>query len=213
MEEAKSFITRREDRDRMAYAEQMSYFPRQCIFIGTTNKDEFLRDETGNRRFWPVEINNDMSEEHLAYLPIDQLWAEAVHFFRQGEKLYLPKELEEEAKQTQKDYSEHDEREGQIRKFLNMKLPDNWAAMDLPDRKAYIRGDQGLIDQPVGTIRRDRVCALEIYLELFEGAKANASRNNLIFIYNIMRNMQGWKRTKKTMRVEGYGAVKGYIRE
>lgn len=213
MEEAKSFITRQEDRDRMAYAEQVSYFPRQCIFIGTTNKDEFLRDETGNRRFWPVAIDSDMPAEMLAGLPVDQIWAEAIHFYKQGEKLYLTKELEEMAKETQKGYSEYDEREGQIRRFLNMKLPDNWGDIDLPERKSYIRGDETLTGQPIGTARRDRVCALEIYLELFDGNKANASHQNMRFIYNIMRNIEGWKRTKKAMRIPGfYGVAKGYIR-
>ncbi len=83
----KEFISRSSDRIRVPYGRRMENFPRQCIFIGTTNNDEFLKDETGNRRFWPVEVG-DCDFEKLA-LVREQLFAEAFIMWEFGEPLYL----------------------------------------------------------------------------------------------------------------------------
>ncbi|WP_240076939.1 virulence-associated E family protein, partial [Enterococcus faecalis] len=54
IEATKHFISKQEDIFRVAYGRHKSYFKRRCVFWGTTNDNEFLRDKTGNRRFWPV---------------------------------------------------------------------------------------------------------------------------------------------------------------
>lgn len=85
----KAFITRTKDRVRPAYKRSATDFPRQCVFIGTVNPDGsgYLRYSTGNSRFWPVHC----SKFNISGLRenIDQIWAEAVHRFREGEPLYL----------------------------------------------------------------------------------------------------------------------------
>lgn len=85
----KAFISRKKDRARLAYARRAGEFPRQCIFIGSTNDREYLKDDTGGRRFWPVkcnftaaqEIDTDTLEEN-----VDQMWAEAVALYHEMRK-------------------------------------------------------------------------------------------------------------------------------
>lgn len=83
----KRFLTAQVDRFRPPYGRRVTDFPRQSVFAGSTNESEYLRDPTGGRRFWPVPALR-ADPEGLAEAR-DQLWAEAVHRFRQGEQWWL----------------------------------------------------------------------------------------------------------------------------
>jgi putative DNA primase/helicase len=85
--QVKAFMSRKVDRIRPSYERRARDLPRRCVFCGTTNAHEYLRDETGNRRFWPVLCTHiDLAALRLAR---DQIWAEAVHRYRAGEPWHL----------------------------------------------------------------------------------------------------------------------------
>lgn len=96
----KSFITRRSDIFRPPYGRAVIEVPRRCVFAASTNEESYLRDPTGNRRFWPVRVSLD-DAAGLAEVR-DQLWAEAVELFKTGERWWLEdRELIAEAQEEQ----------------------------------------------------------------------------------------------------------------
>jgi predicted P-loop ATPase len=98
----KSFITRQVDKVRPPYGKRMVESPRQCVFFGTTNDDSYLKDKTGNRRFWPVCIPKGAEIDLDGLMnDRDQLWAEALSAYECGELLYLDKDIEAVAKEVQ----------------------------------------------------------------------------------------------------------------
>lgn len=116
VEVVKAFISRESERFRPAYARTEIAYPRQCVFAGSTNKSDYLRDETGNRRFWPVKVNalcdtTGIREDR------DQIWAEALHRYKAGDAWWLSAEGEEAAKAQQEQRVSQDAWEGDIRKF------------------------------------------------------------------------------------------------
>lgn len=214
-EAIKHFLTKREDIFRVAYGRQTSVFPRQCIFIGTTNDREFLRDRTGNRRFWPVEVGETEPRKSLwkdfTREEINQVWAEAVVTWKDGEKLYLEGELEAEAQRRQEQHSEENPLFGLIQEYLEKPLPTDWDDRDLGERRLYLDSDFG---DAGGSVKRDRVCALEIWVELMGGDPKNFRPIDARNINDILRNMPGWKPYGSTLRFgKLYGQQRAFVRE
>lgn len=215
IETLRGFLSRQNDIYRAAFGRRATPHPRQCVFIGTTNADTYLRDITGNRRFWPVKVlgGTGRGSWELTREEVELIWAEALHYYKQGETLHLPKELEPIAVQEQKEAMEQDEREGTIRDYLEMLLPENWDSMTLYERRNFINGSEFEGSRKVGVKKRNRVCNMEIWCECFGKERGNLKRQDANEIAAIMSNIEGWKRPEGKMRFSIYGVVKGYVRE
>lgn len=115
----KAFLSRQREDFRKAYGREEEVFPRRCVFAGTTNKDEWHRDETGGRRFWPVKVG--VIDTDALRRDRDQLWAEAVHLYRQGERWWLDGAVEAKAKTVIAERAAEDPWAGPVRDFLDQK--------------------------------------------------------------------------------------------
>ncbi len=114
----KALITEQEDRIRQPYGRAIETMPRQSIFIGTTNHFQYLEDETGNRRYWPVRVGTEIDVEGLAR-DRAQLLAEAKVLYERGEKLYMDtKELIQLSVQNQRERSSENTWEDKILAFF-----------------------------------------------------------------------------------------------
>lgn len=211
----KQFISKQEDSFRAAYGRRTERYPRQCIFIATTNIADFIRDQTGGRRWWPMRVDRERQRlNHFVDLTEDevsQVWAEAVDAYRGGEPLHLTGAMEAEARQMQEEHTDESPLAGLIRDYVERLLPDNWAKLDLGERRDYIHGDG--LDMPEGTVPRDRVCAMEVWVELLNGDPKKLMRTQAIEINDILRKMDGWEQPLGGIRFAHYGAQKGFVRK
>lgn len=215
-ETLKSFLSRQDDKFRASYGYSVEDHPRQCIIVGTTNQEAgFLRDITGGRRFWPVKTPGDTKLKPWDIDDVDQVWSEVMEYYHQGESLILSNKAEEFANAAQIDALESDDREGVVREYLDMLLPTNWDDMDLYARRSFIRGDE-FSDNVIGTVRREQVCTMEIWCELF-GKEATAMRKIDSYEINaIMRKIDGWEKytgnKQGNAKVPLYGIQRIYVR-
>ena len=215
IEEVKSFLSSSDDKFRPSYGKTVESHPRQGIMVASVNGDRgYLRDITGNRRFWVVKLHQteqvktfEFSEEDR-----DQIWAEAKHYFQAGEKLYLEGALVEDAAEVQRDAMEEDERQGMVEVYLETLLPENWNDMDLYARRAYLHN----IDDPTitrGSVRRETVSNVEIWCECYCKPLSDLKPSDSYAIMALMEKVDGWKRSKTRKRMPIYGQQRVYVRD
>lgn len=208
IETLKGFISRQDDKYRAAYGRRVTSHKRQCIFIGTTNaEDGYLRDVTGNRRFWPVNTPGGGKKKawNLTTEEIEQIWAEAKYYYESGEALILNEKLNEVAKEKQLEAMEHDEREGLVKKYLETLLPDNWEKLNVYQRRAYIENEDGEQDMNPGIYERKTVCYMELWCEALGKNKSDYKPKDGYELAAIMKMMPNWKRADEVQRVGIYG--------
>lgn len=197
VEVVKSFISRSDDKYRASYGVNVESHPRQCIIVGSTNAESgFLRDITGNRRFWPVRISGDGKRKawQMSIYDVEQIWAETLVLYAKGEKLYLEGSDVELATNEQADAMESDEREGLVRTYLDTLLPDDWNALSLYERRNYLNGSEFGGESRVGMVERTLVCNMEIWCECF-GRDASAMKPaDSYAIAGIMKKINGWNK-------------------
>lgn len=217
VEQVKNYISRRDDIYRAAYGTVVEKHPRQCVFCGTTNEAYFLKGDTGNRRFWVIAVDPEL-RKHPDFTEAliqdrNQLWAEAVEYWKQGEKLYLPGDLEAEARQRQKQYNDDndDPLRDMLTVYLDMKLPADWDSWELNRRRAYIKNPDPLDE--VGVIRRDRVCAAEFICERMGREMSDKEYKYLSRRICRLLDEMGWERRNGVRYMEKlYGRQKSFAR-
>ena len=215
IESIKHFISKQEDSFRPAYAHVPETFPRQCVFVATTNESTFLRDPSGNRRFMPVDIHNTKLLDNpplVQFLKdqdmIDQVWAEAVFLYRKGETLYLSPDAEKIASEEQAIHSEVDERRGIIESYLDRLLPEDWDNRDLFQRRTFL--NDPLSEN--GKVMRDYVCVAEVWCECLGKEKEDMDRYKTREVNDILRGLPGWEAVGSTRNFKIYGKQKYYAR-
>ena len=176
IEALKSFVSRQVDRVRLAYRRNSEDYPRQCIFIGTINPDAlgYLKDTTGNRRYWPVTVGQ-YGELSLSQLQADRdhLWAEAYMRYKKGDSLHLTDSVAlQEAKQAQEGREE----------------TDGWQE----------RIESWLIKQTA--MHHDRPSSIEVWEDCLEGDTSRFERKQQQRIANVMRKL-GY--TSRSVKVDG----------
>lgn len=185
VEAVKSFLSRQVDHYRKPYDKRPSDYKRQCIFIGTTNKEQFLVDRTGNRRFYPVKVNQlgyDLfNHKDEIQADIRQCWAEAKVLYDRGELYaFADRSIINEIRTEQAKAVEDDYRVGMIEAYLEDK---------------------------------DEVCILEIWRSALnnEYTKPNKKESNEIGL--ILQSMDGWVKAKGSRRTKDFGIQKVWVRE
>lgn len=188
IEEVKAFLSKTEDRYRVAYDRQVSEFPRKCVFFGTTNTRDFLRDATGNRRFWPIEVNPKKAKynhwQHLTAELVSQIWAEVLCWYRVGETLELDGLARMEAFDQQTAHMETDPREGLIQQWLESPVDDEWAEEET---------------------ERTMVCAAQVWTECLGNKKGSMRPWEAKEICDILRRIPGWVERETRVRLPEYG--------
>ncbi|WOE76362.1 VapE domain-containing protein [Alterisphingorhabdus coralli] len=210
-QQIKAFISRRVDHTRLAYARRVQDFPRQCIFIGSTNDRKYLRDETGGRRFWPVECllpEGDTIDTEALGREVDQLWAEAVRAYRKMREakphgilpLYLSDSnaayLAAELQESRRIETAEDAMAGQLIAWL-----------DTP----FIPGDGFEKGEPK---KRNVTCLKQLWIEALGNDPRSYNSQSAQLVGRAMNSVKGWS-NRSTGRVpfEKYGRQRAYTRE
>jgi putative DNA primase/helicase len=209
VESVKHFISKQEDSFRPAYGRVIETFPRRCVFIGTTNDANFLKDPTGNRRFLPVDVFRSRAKRNLLTElkpEVDQIWAEAVKLFKTGEPLTLSSEAEYQAVKEQAAHSDVDERRGIIEQYLDIKVPAHWGSLSIEERRLYLSGDKFS-----GSVR-SYVSVPEVWCECLCLSRESMDRYKTRPINDILKSLTDWEQVKSTKTFPIYGKQKYYER-
>ncbi|MDE5556793.1 MAG: toprim domain-containing protein [Ruminococcus sp.] len=208
-ERSKQAIASQHDFYRKPYGRNPEQRPRQCVFLGTTNNYDFLKDETGDRRYYPIDVNilkatknidKDLTPEYIA-----QLWAEALHLYKNGQSIYIQdSQVLALAEQEQRKHFDESPLQSDIYNFLEIPITKDWYNENLETRRDYIRAYQNG-NTSAGAYRRDRVSVKEIACELY-GYELNQPIERKMSL-EIARTLTalGWIKNGKKIRLDIYG--------
>jgi len=200
IEAVKHFISKQEDSFRPAYGRVKIHHKRQCVFWGTSNETEFLRDRTGNRRFWPVQCGEKGGVKYawdMEQTEVDQIWAEAVHRWQKGEMLALSAEENALAVAQQIEHTEDDDLLGTIEDYLSIPITNDWYERSPYERRRYITSVREVDTiEEIGNELRERVCVIEIWVEALGGDQKYLHPIKASQIRKTLHNVDGWDKHK-----------------
>lgn len=209
----KQFLSKTKDNFRAAYAKNVQESPRRCVFFGTTNNTEFLRDPTGERRFWTVElgINKPIKSvfKDLTTDEVNQIWAEAYEIYKTGKYANdMRGESARIARESQKAHKEIDPWHEEVTTYLEEPKPENWESMSLEMKRMFIRGSVK-IEAPLNYfVNRARAC--DIFTICFNKPVSDMSNKESRRINDIVRQLPNWESRKLKDKIEG--VVRGFVR-
>lgn len=215
IEKVKAFLSTSDDKYRPSYGKVVESHPRQCIIIATVNGERgYLRDITGNRRFWIIKVHQKKQRQSWSFTEEfrQQFWAEAKAIWKSGEKLYLEGDVLDEAESAQRNAMEKDERVGMIEEYLNTQLPDTWEDMDLYSRRQFLSGEHLFGNKPAVAFIRKEVSNAEIWCECFGRSLQDLKPTDSYSIGAMMAQIADWERTTSIKRQKLYGRQRLYRR-
>lgn len=208
LEVMKNFISKREDTYRAAYAKRIKTHRRQCVFFGSTNEEEFLKDQTGNRRFFPIAVHWNENSHYLFEKEfegvIDQLWAEAKFLYEMGESLILSEEAETIANVERDTYTEVSTLFGLVEHFVNMKFPADWNSMIYADRRDFVE-DTGIFEE--GTEIRNEFSAFEVWCDGLGMARKDFTTAKAREVISILKKLGFVRNGQKNVKLYGRQAI------
>lgn len=184
VDSVKRFLTATQDKYRVPYERRADIFLRQSVFAGTTNKSDFLQDETGNRRFLIIQTGVHEPKKNLfdpeAMNDIKAAWAEAVHIYKtEKPKLLLPESCRKQAEELQAESMSDDGKIGIIQEYLSDK---------------------------------HRTCAIEIWQKAL-GEQGRPAKWQASEISNIILGLPEWGRIPSPAKFGEYGSQRGFQRK
>lgn len=211
---AKGFLSKQADKVRLAYARNTVTLQRQCVFFGTTNEDTFLKDITGNRRFWIMPCPNvakiKVWDKDYGIKQIrDQVWAEAKYRYDHNESLVLSEELETVARELQTTHTIQNEYANFINAYLEKFVPNDYEQWSV-QRRVEFMANYSESSFTISSKQIDKVTPEMIWLEALGGQAGRFSQRETRLINSHMRSLDNWKQARVSTT---YGNRQlGYIR-
>lgn len=207
----KQSLSRTKDEYRASYGKRSAKHSRRCVFFGTTNDRNYLKDPTGNRRFWPIDCGTAPAKsvwDDLTPDTVAQVWAEAYVRWQMGEPLILAPEDEKEAERRRQLHMEQDEIKGQIEAFLARPVPEDWMKWDETRRMMFWSGQ--CKGDGLQLVPRDRVCALEIMRECLGDRRSVIPQKDSRRVNAVLLQLKGWEASGIMRFGAKYGRQRGF---
>ncbi|CAJ1185163.1 VapE domain-containing protein [Companilactobacillus paralimentarius] len=228
VEHVKSFISAQSDNYRPSFGKYTTDHPRKSVFIGTSNPPEFLKDKTGNRRFFPIECGvQDKKKDpfNIDDNDILQVLAESKVMFDKGVKPFVDSELQKIAEKYQKNSMIQDPTEEQILSYIDMPVPTNWNDYTIFQKEQYFsrfNENEGFIDKSGNRLSSDELVKinqvttndiLQVAFNISSDKLLSASRGNVgKQVSDVMNNLDDWLRSTN-VRISKNKRGRGYKRK